>query len=92
MVQVRASHILVPYEDQAVGIMEKIQNADDFADMAKRYSRCPSRKKGGDLGWFGPGMMVPEFDKATFEAEVGKVAGPVKTEFGFHLILVTDRK
>lgn len=92
MVQVRASHILVPYEDQALEIMGKIQTAEDFAEMAKRYSRCPSKKKGGDLGWFGRGMMVPEFDKASFEAEVGKVVGPVKTDFGFHLILVTDRK
>lgn len=92
MKQVKASHILVPYEDQAMQIIEKINAGADFADMAKRFSRCPSGKKGGNLGWFGRGMMVPEFETAAFEAEKGKVVGPVKTQFGFHLILVTDQK
>lgn len=90
--QIRASHILVPYEDQANHIMEKINAGAEFADMAKRYSRCPSGKKGGDLGWFGLGAMVPQFEEAAFGAEKGKVVGPVKTQFGYHLILVTDQK
>ena len=89
---VKASHILVPSEAEAKKIIARIEKGENFADLAKRFSRCPSGKKGGDLGWFGRGQMVPEFDVAAFEAEKGKVVGPVRTQFGFHLILVTDQK
>ena len=63
----------------------------DFAALAKKHSSCPSGKSGGDLGEFGPGRMVPEFDKVVFTAPVGAVQGPVKTQFGWHLLEVTSR-
>ncbi|MDD4137936.1 MAG: peptidyl-prolyl cis-trans isomerase [Methanoregula sp.] len=90
--QARASHILVKTEQQAQQIMKRIGDGEDFAAVAKRFSSCPSGKNGGDLGWFGKGMMVPEFEKIAFEEEVGKVVGPVKTQFGFHVIKVTGKK
>jgi peptidyl-prolyl cis-trans isomerase C len=90
--QARASHILVKTEDQANQIMKRITDGEEFAAVAKRFSSCPSGKSGGDLGWFGKGMMVPEFEKIAFEEEVGKVVGPVKTQFGYHVIKVTGKK
>jgi peptidyl-prolyl cis-trans isomerase C len=90
--QVKASHILVKTEDQANDILKRLAAGEDFAALAKRFSKCPSGEKGGDLGWFGKGMMVPGFEKTAFEADEGKVSGPVKTQFGYHLILVTGRK
>lgn len=90
--QARASHILVKTEDDAQRIMKRITEGEDFAAVAKRFSSCPSRKNGGDLGWFGKGQMVPEFENIAFSEEVGKVVGPVKTQFGFHVIKVTGRK
>lgn len=66
--------------------------AAKFAELAKEFSGCPSGAKGGDLGEFGHGQMVPEFDKAAFELEVGQISEPVKTSFGYHLILATDKK
>jgi len=90
--QARASHILVKTEDQATQIMKRLADGEEFATVARRFSSCPSGKNGGDLGWFGKGMMVPEFENAAFEEEVGKVVGPVRTQFGFHVIKVTGRK
>ncbi len=90
--QARASHILVKTEDDAQRIMKRLADGEDFAAVAKRFSSCPSRKNGGDLGWFGKGQMVPEFENIAFSEEVGKVVGPVKTQFGFHVIKVTGRK
>ena len=90
--QARASHILVKTEQQAQQIMKRIADGEDFTAVAKRFSGCPSGKNGGDLGWFGKGMMVPEFEKVAFEEEVGKVVGPVKTQFGYHVIKVTGKK
>ena len=90
--QARASHILVKTEDDANRIMKRLNEGEDFAAVAKRFSGCPSGKSGGDLGWFGKGMMVPEFEKAAFENEVGKLIGPVKTQFGWHVIKVTGKK
>jgi len=89
---VNASHILVPNAREAEGIMIRLSKGEDFADLAKRFSRCPSKQKGGNLGWFGKGDMVPEFEKACFAAEKGQIVGPVKTEFGFHIILINDLK
>jgi len=90
--QARASHILVKTEDDANRIMKRLNDGEDFAAVAKRFSGCPSGKNGGDLGWFGKGMMVPEFEKAAFENDVGKLIGPVKTQFGWHVIKVTGKK
>jgi peptidyl-prolyl cis-trans isomerase C len=89
---VRASHILVKTEAQATQVMKRIADGEDFAAVARRFSSCPSGKNGGDLGWFGKGQMVPEFETAAFENEVGKIVGPVKTQFGFHVIKVTGKK
>ncbi|MEN6397085.1 MAG: peptidylprolyl isomerase [Methanoregula sp.] len=90
--QVRASHILVTKEDDANKILKRINDGEDFAAVAKRFSSCPSKKNGGDLGWFGKGQMVPEFEEAAFAAEQGAVIGPVKTQFGYHVIKVTGKK
>jgi len=90
--QAHAAHILVKTEDQARDIQKRLQNGEDFGDLAKRFSKCPSGSKGGDLGWFGKGMMVPEFEKAAFEGKEGDVIGPVKTQFGVHLIKILGQK
>ncbi|NWF95078.1 MAG: peptidyl-prolyl cis-trans isomerase [Candidatus Thorarchaeota archaeon] len=85
--EARASHILVEKHSQALDIIRKLQAGDDFAELARQFSSCPSKKKGGDLGWFGKGRMVPEFEKATFALSVGQITTePVKTKFGYHVI------
>ncbi len=85
--KVRASHILVDKHSQALALISRIKEGDDFASIAKQYSSCPSKKKGGDLGWFTKGQMVPEFEKATFNLSVGAMTNePVKTKFGYHII------
>ena len=89
---VRASHILVGSEKDAQKIMFRLEKGEDFAALAKRFSKCPSKAKGGDLGWFGPGQMVKEFEDAAFAAPRGSPVGPVRTQFGYHIILVTDQK
>jgi len=86
-----ARHILVDSEEKCLELKAAIEGGEDFADVAKQHSSCPSGSKGGDLGEFGPGMMVPEFDKVVFSAEVGTVQGPVQTQFGYHLLEVTSR-
>lgn len=84
---VEASHILVPDEETALDLLAKIKSgALTFEDAAKNYSTCPSGKEGGSLGRFGRGQMVPEFDTACFEMAVGELRGPIKTQFGYHLI------
>lgn len=92
-VQVEASHILFDTKDvkKANEIREEILNGLDFAEAAKKYSKCPSGENGGNLGYFGKGQMVPEFEKAAFSAPLGVITEPVKTQFGYHLILVTDK-
>jgi peptidyl-prolyl cis-trans isomerase C len=92
MTRAAARHILVNTEAECLSIKAKIEGGADFAALAKQYSKCPSGKSGGALGEFGRGQMVPEFDKVVFSAPVGKVQGPVKTQFGFHLVEVTSRK
>ena len=88
-----AKHILVDTEEKAMEIMTSIEKGEAvFEDAAKEFSSCPSNAQGGDLGEFGRGQMVPEFDQVAFEAEIGKVVGPVKTQFGYHLIKVEGRK
>lgn len=90
--KVRASHILVNSEKDAKDILAKINSGESFEDLAKKHSTCPSGKKGGDLGWFGKGMMVKEFEDASFSAKDGDVVGPVRTQFGYHIIKVTGTK
>lgn len=93
MVQkVRASHILVNSEKDAKEILAKINAGENFELLAKKHSACPSGKSGGDLGWFGRGMMVKEFEDAAFSAKDGDIVGPVKTQFGYHIIRVTGTK
>lgn len=91
MAQASARHLLVSTEAQCLEIKQQIENGADFAEMAKQHSSCPSGQQGGELGTFGRGQMVPEFDKAVFEGEVGAVQGPVQTQFGYHLLEVTAR-
>jgi len=91
MTQATARHILVKSKEACDELKTKIEGGADFGDMAKEHSDCPSGKDGGGLGSFGPGQMVPEFDKVVFSAELNEVQGPVKTQFGYHLLEVTSR-
>ncbi len=86
-----ARHILVDTEEQCIQLKERIEAGEDFAEIAREYSSCPSKAQGGDLGQFGPGMMVKEFDEVVFSADVNTLQGPVKTQFGYHLLEVTSR-
>lgn len=90
--QVHAAHVLVDKEDKARDLLSRINAGESFGDIAKRYSSCPSGKKGGDLGWFGRGQMVKEFEDAAFNAQKGATIGPVRTQFGWHLIKVLDQR
>lgn len=90
--QVSAKHILVDSREQAEQVAAKLAGGLAFEEAAEKYSTCPSKDRGGDLGYFSKGQMVPEFEKAAFGAEIGKVIGPVETQFGHHLILVEDKK
>ncbi len=91
MARARARHILVPTEEECIALKNKIEAGEDFAEIARQHSKCPSGRKGGALGEFFPGQMVKEFDEVVFSGEVGKVLGPVKTQFGYHLIEITGR-
>jgi peptidyl-prolyl cis-trans isomerase C len=90
--QVRASHILVNTEQEAKNIIAQLNAGSKFEELAKKHSSCPSGQKGGDLGFFTRGKMVPEFEQAAFGLKNGQVSGPVRTAFGFHIIKVTDTK
>lgn len=91
MPSANARHILVATEAECLQLKTQIENGADFGEIAKQNSSCPSRMRGGDLGTFAQGQMVPEFDEMVFTGEIGKVLGPVKTQFGYHLIEVTKR-
>ena len=91
MSKAAARHILVDSEEKCLELKKDIEQGEDFATIAKAHSTCPSGQKGGDLGTFGPGQMVPEFDQVVFSAPIGEVQGPVKTQFGYHLLEVTMR-
>jgi peptidyl-prolyl cis-trans isomerase C len=91
MTQASARHILVEDEAKCEELKKEIEGGRDFADVAKEHSSCPSGRQGGDLGTFGPGQMVPEFDKVVFSGDLNKVHGPVKTQFGYHLLEITSR-
>ncbi len=90
--EVRASHILVKTESEAKNLVNQIKTGADFGEIAKAHSDCPSARKGGDLGYFGKGMMVKEFENAAFNMKRGQVSEPVKTQFGYHIIKVTDTR
>jgi peptidyl-prolyl cis-trans isomerase C len=87
----KARHILVETEQECLDLMKRIEGGEEFGTVAAAHSSCPSGQKGGSLGSFGPGQMVPEFDTAVFSGDVGVVQGPVKTNFGYHLLEVTER-
>ncbi|MEJ8554371.1 peptidylprolyl isomerase [Tepidibacter sp. Z1-5] len=89
---VQASHILVEDESQAKEISAEINSGLSFEDAAKKYSKCPSNERGGDLGFFSKGQMVPEFENVAFNMAKGEISQPVKTQFGYHLIKLTDKK
>ena len=89
--EIRASHILVKTEEEAKKLYEEIKAGKDFAEAAGEVSLCPSGHAGGDLGFFGRGMMVKPFEDAAFALEKGELSKPVQTQFGWHLILVTDK-
>jgi len=91
MARASARHILVDSEAKCLEIKAKIAAGSDFAAMAKQFSECPSSRDGGALGSFTPGQMVPEFDRVVFKEAVGQVHGPVKTQFGYHLVEITER-
>ena len=91
MSQATARHILVSSEEQCKQLREEIEQGADFAEVAAKHSQCPSGRNGGDLGNFGPGQMVSEFDSVVFNDEIGVVHGPVKTQFGYHLLEVQSR-
>ncbi|MBA7546496.1 Peptidyl-prolyl cis-trans isomerase C [subsurface metagenome] len=86
MSKVKASHILVKKKSEADNILKEMEKGADFAELAKKYSLCPSGKKGGSLGFFTRGKMVKEFEKAAFSLAKGEMSGTVKTEFGYHII------
>ena len=91
MARATARHILVDTEALCEELKTKIAGGEDFGEVARAHSSCPSSAQGGDLGSFGPGQMVPEFDQVVFSADVNEVQGPVKTQFGYHLLEVTSR-
>ena len=88
----KASHILVASGDLARTIRQELRQGGRFEDLARRHSTCPSKSSGGDLGWFGPGKMVSEFESACRKLGVGSISDPVKTQFGYHIIKVTGKK
>ena len=91
--QVKASHILVQTEEEAKALLKQIKEENkDFAQLAAEHSLCPSGANGGDLGFFGKGQMVKPFEDAAFATEVGEISAPVETQFGWHLVYVTDKK
>ncbi len=91
MTTASARHILVQTEQECNSLRNRINSGEDFADIAREHSSCPSKAQGGDLGQFGPGMMVKEFDEVVFSVDVNTLQGPVKTPFGYHLLEVTSR-
>ncbi len=87
--QMGAKHILVDQEYEAQDLIKKLADGKSFEGLAQDFSKCPSGKNGGDLGAFSKGMMVKAFEEAVLNLEIGQTSGPVKTQFGYHLILRT---
>lgn len=93
MSEIRASHILVESKEDAVELLNKIKTGEiDFETAAAQKSLCPSGSVGGDLGFFGKGMMVKPFEDAAFALETGELSDPVQTQFGWHIIKVTEKQ
>ncbi|HEQ78102.1 MAG TPA: peptidylprolyl isomerase [Euryarchaeota archaeon] len=90
MSKIRCSHILVEKHPKAQEILSELNSGVDFSELARRYSVCPSKKKGGDLGFFAKGQMVKEFERAAFKLKNGEISDIVKTQFGYHIIKRTD--
>lgn len=90
--KVNASHILVKTEGEAYMVLKALREGRSFEELAKEKSLCPSKRQGGNLGWFGRGMMVKEFETACFDGKKGQIVGPVKTQFGYHIIRIEDAK
>ena len=88
----KASHILVKDQGLARKLLQEIKQGARFEDLARQHSTCPSKSSGGDLGWFGTGKMVKEFEDACRKTGIGSVTDPVRTQFGYHLIKVTGKK
>jgi len=91
MAKATARHILVDSEAECDELKRRIESGEDFAALAAEHSKCPSGSSGGDLGEFGPGQMVAEFDRVVFNESVGEVHGPIATQFGYHLVEITSR-
>ena len=91
MASASARHILVDSEEKCLELKAEIEGGADFVDVARQHSSCPSGRQGGELGTFGPGQMVKEFDDVVFSGELNTVLGPVQTQFGYHLLEVTER-
>ena len=91
MARAKARHILVETQEKCEELKQQIEDGADFAELAKEHSTCPSGRSGGDLGEFSQGQMVKEFDDVVFSGDLGKVHGPVQTQFGYHLIEITSR-
>ena len=92
MSKATARHILVKTEEECESLKQKIESGTEFEEVAKEHSTCPSGRSGGDLGEFGPGQMVKEFDEVVFSGDLNTVHGPVKTQFGYHLLEITSRE
>jgi peptidyl-prolyl cis-trans isomerase C len=90
--QIRASHILLKTAKEADDVLSQLKAGAKFEDLAKKYSIDPAGAKGGDLGWFGKGSMIPEFEKTAFALKEGEVSGVVKTKFGYHVIKLTGKR
>jgi len=90
--KVNASHILLKKQSEASSVYYDATHGGDFSDIAKARSICSSRKKGGNLGWFLRGQMVKEFETKAFSMQKGEISGPVKTQFGYHIIKINDMK
>jgi len=88
----RASHILVKDRSSAEDILKRIKQGSSFESLAREHSTCPSKSAGGDLGWFGPGKMVAEFEAAVKRLSPGSVSDVVRTQFGYHIVKCTGRK
>jgi peptidyl-prolyl cis-trans isomerase C len=88
----KASHILVSDQSLARRIHQDLRQGARFEELARKHSTCPSKSSGGDLGWFGPGKMVKEFENAVRKTGVGSITDPVRTQFGYHVIKVTGKR
>jgi parvulin-like peptidyl-prolyl isomerase len=84
--EVHCAHILVKTEKEAQSVLERLKNGEKFANIASEVSLCPSKKRGGDLGTFGRGQMVREFEQAAFALQKGQISPTVKTKFGYHIV------